>query len=122
MASKAERHQPMVAHDLVNKLSIIIGNCHLLNEMTEPGTEYARRLALIRDTAESAVKELTEQLEIAAEIGRSGTEPQLAHSLLSETAKRKKSHKTATIERGRNRRKSIAPNPTLGDEAKSVVL
>ncbi len=68
MRSK-ERHQPafMVAHDLVNKLSAIVGHCDLLIEETEQGTEHARRLTLIRDTANTAAKELKEhqrQLEV----------------------------------------------------------
>jgi NTP pyrophosphatase (non-canonical NTP hydrolase) len=50
----------MVAHDLVNKLSAIVGHCHLLREMTEPGTELAKRLTMIGDLAKSAAKDLTE--------------------------------------------------------------
>ena len=75
MQSNRERHQPvcMVAHDLVNKLSDIVGHCDLLNEMTEQGTEYARRLAIIRDIAESAAKELTEhQRQVATAVRRAG--------------------------------------------------
>ena len=41
-----------------SKLSGIVGNCDLLYEKTEKGTDYARRLAVIRDLAESAAKEL----------------------------------------------------------------
>ena len=60
MASKGRQHQSacMFAHSLVNKLSAIVGNCDLLYEKTEKGTDYARRLAVIRDLAESAAKEL----------------------------------------------------------------
>jgi len=50
----------MVEHDLRNKLSVIIGNCDRLSEITEKNTEHARRLAVIHDAAESIVKELTE--------------------------------------------------------------
>jgi hypothetical protein len=62
MASKGRQHELacMFAHSLVNKLSAIVGNCDLLYEKTEKGTEYARRLAVIRDLAESAAKELAE--------------------------------------------------------------
>lgn len=62
MRRKAEQHQPpwVAAHDLRNKLSVIVGNCDLLIEKTEPGTEHARRLAIIREAADAAVKELTE--------------------------------------------------------------
>jgi len=63
----------MVAHDMVNKLAAIVGHCDLLSEMTEQGTEYAKRVAVIRDIAESAVKELTEyQRKAAAEIRKAG--------------------------------------------------
>ena len=62
MRRKAEVHQPpwMAAHDLNNKLSVIVGNCDLLIEKTEPGTDQARRLAIIREAADAAVKELAE--------------------------------------------------------------
>jgi hypothetical protein len=75
MASKGRRHQPayMFAHSLVNKLSAIVGNCDLLYENTESGTEYARRLAVIRDLAESAVKEIMEhQRKAEAESRKAG--------------------------------------------------
>ncbi len=72
-----ERHQPacMVAHDLVNKLSDIVGHCDLLNEMTEQGTEYARRLAIIKDLAKSAAKELAEHERQVAEAARRPAKP-----------------------------------------------
>lgn len=73
MPSKGELPQPVrgVIHDLVNKLSTIVGNCDLLNEMTEQGTEYAKRLAIIRHAAVSAAKDLTEhQGQLAREIRR----------------------------------------------------
>ena len=62
MTSKAERHAPActVSHYVLNKLSIIIGNCDLLIEKTEQGTEYAKRLGVIREVALTTVNELTE--------------------------------------------------------------
>jgi hypothetical protein len=62
MKLRAERHQPacLAAHKLLNKLSVIIGNCDLLIEKTEAGTEHAQRLAGIREVADTAVKELLE--------------------------------------------------------------
>jgi hypothetical protein len=75
MASKGERRQPSwaFAHNLVNKLSAIVGHCDLLDEMTEQGTESARRITRIRDIAESAAKELTEhQRRIEAERRKAG--------------------------------------------------
>jgi len=75
MASKGRQHQSacMFAHSLVNKLSGIVGNCDLLYEKTESGTEYARRLVVIRDLAESAVKEIMEhQRRAEAESRKAG--------------------------------------------------
>ncbi|HUD63096.1 MAG TPA: hypothetical protein VMQ17_00885 [Candidatus Sulfotelmatobacter sp.] len=50
----------VIAHNLINSLTAIVGHSDLLIESTERGTEYARRLTLIRDIAESAAKELIE--------------------------------------------------------------
>lgn len=50
----------MAAHKLINKLSIIIGNCDLLIQKTDVDAEQARRVALIREIADTAVKELIE--------------------------------------------------------------
>jgi hypothetical protein len=62
MMSKAERHAPacMLAHKMINKLSTIIGNCDLLLEKTEAGTPHAKGIGVIRETAQTAVKELLE--------------------------------------------------------------
>ena len=62
MKSRAERHQPacMVAHQMISKLGAIIGYCDLLIETTEKGTEQARRLGMIREIAETGVKEMVE--------------------------------------------------------------
>lgn len=48
----------MVAQELVIRLAVIVGDCNVLCETVEQGTEHARRLFLIRDIVESAVKEL----------------------------------------------------------------
>ena len=74
MRPKSQRHLAacMAAHKLVNKLSIIIGNCDLLIQKTDPDTEQARRLAVIREVADTAVKELVEhQRQSEAEIRKS---------------------------------------------------
>ena len=65
MRPNAEPHQPVciVAHNLVNKLSAIIGHCDLLSENAEEGTESAKRLVMIHDLAKSAAKELTDHLQ-----------------------------------------------------------
>ena len=64
MGKKRDQPTWMETHHLVNQLSAIIGHCDLLIEMTEQGTEQpeqakqARHLAMIRDIANTAVKEL----------------------------------------------------------------
>lgn len=62
MQSNAVLHQPacLVAHNLVNKLSAIIGHCDLLSQNAAEGTECAQRLNMIHDLAKSAAKELTD--------------------------------------------------------------
>jgi hypothetical protein len=75
MGSKKVCHQPacMAAHDLINKLAAIVGHCDLLNEMTEQGTKSAKTIAVIRDIAESSIKELREhQREIEANNQKAG--------------------------------------------------
>ncbi|HYM76131.1 MAG TPA: hypothetical protein VE377_09160 [Candidatus Dormibacteraeota bacterium] len=70
MKSTAERHQPacMVAHHVISKLGAIIGFCDLLIETTEEGTEQARRLGMIREIAETTVKDMVEhQRQVEAE-------------------------------------------------------
>ena len=61
MQSNGEKHQHacLLAHDVVNKLSAIIGFCDLLVENAEqPDTECATRLTSIRELAKSAAKQL----------------------------------------------------------------
>jgi hypothetical protein len=74
MKSKAERHAPacMLAHQMINKVSAIIGHCDLFLEKTEPGTPHANRISVIREIAQTAVKELVEhQQQVEAETQRS---------------------------------------------------
>ena len=64
----------MAAHKLINKLSVIIGNCDLIIQEIDPNTEPARRVAVIREIADTAVKELVEhQRQAEAEIRKSQT-------------------------------------------------
>jgi len=65
MKSKAPRHQPacMVAHTMINKFSVIIGNCDLFLEDTEPDTQPEKRIRVIREVARTAVEELLEHLQ-----------------------------------------------------------
>ena len=46
--------------DVVVRLAVIVGHCNVLYEMMEEGSQQARRLALVRDMAASAMKDLTE--------------------------------------------------------------
>jgi hypothetical protein len=74
MDSKQQRHLPVcfVAHDLVNKLSVIVGHVDLLLEATEKDTDYAKRLTLIREIAEQSANELKQhQRELAAQLKKS---------------------------------------------------
>lgn len=56
-------YQPtcMLAHDLLNKLSVIVGLCELVSAEAEPGTECATRLAAIQDTAKSLAREVVKR-------------------------------------------------------------
>ena len=73
MGKKRDQPTWMGSHHLVNQLSAIIGHCDLLIEMTEQGTEQAkqaRHLAMIREIASTAVKELIDhQRELKAGAG-----------------------------------------------------
>jgi len=76
MSAKRQRHQPvhMVAHHLINQLGAITGHCDLLIEQTVQGTDYARRLTLIRAIAETTAKELVEiQREVDAKTRKAGS-------------------------------------------------
>lgn len=59
--SSAERHQqmePPLAHDLINKLSVIVGYCDLLVEKTPDDPSVQRQAQLIRSTARSMAADL----------------------------------------------------------------
>ena len=70
--SNRESYQPtcLFAHHLINKLSTIVGSCDLASEQVEPGTEYAKHLALIRDTAKEMARELVVHQCQLTEAGR----------------------------------------------------
>ena len=48
----------VLAHDLLNRLSVIIGNCDLATERIQAGSDFAIRLAAIRNAAEAMTSEL----------------------------------------------------------------
>jgi hypothetical protein len=81
MQSNLEKHEPacLLAHDLVNKLSAIIGYCDLLIEKAEENTECAKRLSLIRKFAQSAAKELADhQCQLSSVIRSAKAQKHLA--------------------------------------------
>jgi hypothetical protein len=75
MASpKREPHEPpcMIAHNLITKITVIVGRCDLLNESNHT-IESARQIVAIPDIAESTVQELIEhQRTIEAEKRKAG--------------------------------------------------
>jgi hypothetical protein len=58
-ANKSQIDCPL-AHTLVNKLSVVVGNCDLLLEKTPQDSPLASRMKLIRDTAQSMAADLLE--------------------------------------------------------------
>ena len=47
-----------LAHELINKLSVIVGNCDLLAENTPHDSPLLQRTLLIRDMAKAVAKDL----------------------------------------------------------------
>jgi hypothetical protein len=60
--SNARNLQPacMLAHDLINRLAVIVGHCDLLTEDNPADSKCRKRLALIREIAYTAATELGE--------------------------------------------------------------
>jgi len=61
--SRARDLQPicMLAHDLINRLAVIVGHCDLLTEDGPEDSKCHKRLALIREIAYTAATELGER-------------------------------------------------------------
>jgi hypothetical protein len=57
-AEDRDRSVALLTHDLINKISAIVGNCDLLLDSAEEGTEQARRLNLILDMANATAADL----------------------------------------------------------------
>jgi len=72
--SNCTPYQPacVFAHDLVNKLAVIVGICDLLSARLGQDVESIRRLALIRDIASSTAKDLATHPCSPTETARSG--------------------------------------------------
>ncbi len=49
----------LLAHRLVDKLSVIVGCCELASAEVEPGSDCAKRLDVIQDAAAEMAKELS---------------------------------------------------------------
>lgn len=47
-----------LAHDLNNKIAVILGCCDLISDGIKPGSECAKRLRMIRETAQDMAREL----------------------------------------------------------------
>ena len=80
MQSIGGKHEPacLLAHELVNRLSAIIGYCDLVIEKAEKGTECAKRLRLIQKLAQFAAEELADhQCRLASFIRSTNEEKHL---------------------------------------------
>ena len=62
--STEAKYQPicMLAHDLVNRLSIIVGHCDLIEEEQQDASRRSDSVRTIRDVAKSAAIELADHL------------------------------------------------------------
>lgn len=49
----------LLAHEMINRLSVIIGNCDLMNQKAKVDAECAKRLSAIRESAHCMVVELS---------------------------------------------------------------
>lgn len=49
-----------LVHQLINKLTIIIGGCDLLQEKTELSHECLQRIVMIREAAQSMAREIAD--------------------------------------------------------------
>jgi hypothetical protein len=59
-SAKRENYQPdcVMFHDFINKLSVIIGSCDVVQEREDCSPECARRIITIRDAAQQMAEEL----------------------------------------------------------------
>ena len=63
--SEPYRPSSIIVHNLINKLSVIIGRCDLMMDMAEDETEWANRLLEIRELAKSMAHEIVQDRPIA---------------------------------------------------------
>lgn len=67
----------LLAHDLLNKLTVVLGNCELLKEEAPEDSACLKRLLLIRDVAASMAEDLKKhqcQLEAVMRRDSNGSE------------------------------------------------
>jgi len=77
MKSNQGCHEPacLLAHRLVDTLSVIVGYCELGNTDVQPGTESAKRFEMIQDLAAKMAKELqTHQCHLSELVQNAGAE------------------------------------------------
>ena len=60
LTRERDHHSCSLAYQLIDKLTVIVGNCDLLREEMEAGSAQAKRLDSIRGTAKEIAKELGE--------------------------------------------------------------
>lgn len=60
MQSNSQSDDPLckLAHDLNNKIAVILGCCDLIGDGIDPGSECAKRLGIIRETARDMARDL----------------------------------------------------------------
>ena len=58
--AKSGTNQPacIFTHELINRLSVIVGNCDLLKEDLPEDSQGAKRLCLMKDVAKSIAEDL----------------------------------------------------------------
>lgn len=80
------KRQPscILAHNLINKLTAIIGGCELLEEESEASSACVKRLQLIRDVAKSMADDLRQHqcyLDSLARVRVMASEADSAHEV-----------------------------------------
>jgi hypothetical protein len=75
--AKPSKLECPLAHDLLNKLSIVIGHCELLVEDTENDSRIKTRVLLLRDVAASMAQDLKqfqcELIQLRISQGKNGS-------------------------------------------------
>ncbi|MBZ5688320.1 MAG: hypothetical protein LAP86_25155 [Acidobacteriia bacterium] len=77
MKSNDTPHQPacLFAHDLINKLAVIVGFCDLLSDKLGQDAKSVKQLNMIRDIAASTAKDLGTRGCSLTQTARTGEAP-----------------------------------------------